>query len=307
MRYYHRSSDASPGHLLCLVAACFLLAGCAEASQQAAAPTRTPAHQQAEEARTRLEASEGGQLVLRTIEAHGGLEAWYSAPTSAYSWEYSNVGSNMRFKSYLVADNNTRQVYHDLLTLGTPDNAEPVEGRFAWDGTNAWISPDTLRQPNPRFWATTGYYFESIPFVLADPGVRYERLPEQNLDDVSHDMVKVTYDDGVGDSPGDAYTLYVNKESGLVDAIRYTVTYGRNRPEPGQPVRESLFYYQDYVTVDGLTVATRFRGFRFVDGVKGDFRNEAWASDISFRQPFDAAKLQMPEDGRIQPMPERSE
>jgi len=38
-----------------------------------------------DEARTRLMASEGGQMVLDVIEKHGGLEAWYAAPTSAYS------------------------------------------------------------------------------------------------------------------------------------------------------------------------------------------------------------------------------
>ena len=48
--------------------------------------------EKAAEARTRLIESEGGQLVLAAIEAHGGLENWYAAPTSAYAWEYSNLG-----------------------------------------------------------------------------------------------------------------------------------------------------------------------------------------------------------------------
>ena len=291
-------------YLTLVLAAGLLLAGCADAPQPAEEDTApTMAQQKAEEARARLEASEGGRLMLRAIEAHGGLEAWYSATTSAYGWEYSNVGMNARFKSYLVADNNTRQVYHDLLTYGTPDDPKPVNGRFAWDGTNAWISPDTLQSPNPRFWATAGYYFQSIPFVLSDPGVHYELMTDEALDGVPHDMVKASYDDGVGDSPGDTYTLYINKETGLVDAIRYTVTYGRGRPAPDAPVRENLFYYLDYVTVDGLTTPTRYQGFSFTDGQKGDFRNEAWVTDISFRQPFDASKLAMPEDGRVQPMP----
>ncbi|TVR57602.1 MAG: hypothetical protein EA421_00900 [Gemmatimonadales bacterium] len=49
------------------------------------------------------------------------LEAWYRAPTSSYTWEYANVGSDVRFKSFLVADNRTREVYHDLLTTGSYD------------------------------------------------------------------------------------------------------------------------------------------------------------------------------------------
>jgi|TARA_B100000809_G_scaffold60873_1_gene57478 hypothetical protein len=60
---------------------------------------------------------------------------------------------------------------------------------------------------------------------------------------------------GVGDSPGDTYVLYIDQESGLVKAIRYTVTYFSGRlPSTEPPKRETLFYYEDYVTVDGLTV-----------------------------------------------------
>lgn len=269
-----------------------------------AAPYAVPAEAvpaEAAAARARLEASPGGRLVLRAIEAHGGLEAWYAAPTSAYAWEYSNAPANLRFKSYLVADNRTRRIYHRLVSLGTPEAPAPIAGRFAWDGTEAWISPASIERINPRFWASTGYYFESIPFILADPGLHYTPLPDEPLDGVPHAMVRVSFEAGVGDAPDDTYTLYVNKDTGLVDAIRYTVTYGRRGG--GSPPRETLFYYEDYVTVDGLTVPTHFRGYAFVDGRKGDFKNEAWASEISFRQPFDERQLQRPPDARVQPPP----
>ena len=111
--------------------AAWLLIGCADTSEQSATSATSTSRQKAEAARARLSASEGGRLVLRAIEAHGGLEAWYSAPTSAYGWEYSNVDSEVRFKSHLVADNNTRQVYHELVGLGTPDDLRPFTGRFA--------------------------------------------------------------------------------------------------------------------------------------------------------------------------------
>jgi hypothetical protein len=44
-----------------------------------------------EEAMLRLQASDGGRLVLDAIEAHGGLENWYRAPTSSYTWEYTRT------------------------------------------------------------------------------------------------------------------------------------------------------------------------------------------------------------------------
>ncbi len=260
---------------------------------------------QAAEARARLMVSEGGQRVLSATEAHGGLENWFAAPTSAYAWEYSNLGSNMRFESYLVADNRTRRVYHDLRTFGTPESVEPVDASFSWDGQEAWMSPADRREPNPRFWATTGYYFESIPFVMADPGVHFQVLPPDTLDGVLHDRVMAYYDAGIGDSPGDTYTMYLDQQTSRVGAVLYTVTYGEayepNPDGPGLPTRETLFYYLDYTTVDGLTVPTRFRGYTYRDGVQGDLRNEAWASEISFKEPFDEARLEMPEDARIEP------
>lgn len=260
------------------------------------APLEAP--DEAAEARARLEATDGGRLVLRAIEAVGGLELWYATPTSAYGWEYSNTGSNLRFKSFLVADNRTRRVYHRLVSLGTPQDPTPVEGRFAWDGEEAWIQPAEIDAINPRFWATTGYYFSSIPFVLADPGIVYERLPDEELDGKVYDMVRVGYEPGVGDA-SDTYTLYVDKQTGRVEAIRYTVTFG------GRPARgETLMYYRDYVTVDGLTVPTHLVGYGFVDGARGEARNEAWVTDISFTEPFDAAQLEMPAGGRVQPLPQ---
>jgi hypothetical protein len=260
---------------------------------------------QVERATERLSGSEGGSRILEVIEAHGGLRSWYEAPTSSYEWEYSNVGSDMRFRSFLVADNRTRRVYHDLLTFGTPEAVEEVDARFAWDGSEAWMSPGSRTQPNPRFWSLTGYYFSSIPFVLADPGLRFRILPPEPVDGVRHERVMSYFDSGVGDSPGDIYVVYIDPETDRVAAVLYTVTFGRayQPSEEGPPPPESgtLFHYDDYTTVDGLTVPTRFRGYGYREGEQGEFRNEAWVSRISFREPFDETLLEMPADARIEP------
>jgi len=268
------------------VAACGGASGAGRASEMASA------------ARARLETSEGGRTVLRAIEAAGGLDAWYGKPTSSYSWEYANEGSNIQFRTHLVADNRGRRMYHRLETLGDYGAPQPVEGRFAWDGTDAWIWPAEIDRVNPRFWSSTGFYFSSIPFVLADPGLTYEAMPPETLDGTTYDMVRVRFGEGIGDA-SDTYTLYVDPATGRLRAIRYTVTFG------GRAARgENLFYYEDYTTVEGLTVPTHFVGYRFENGEKGEFRNEAWVTGISFHEPFDESQLEMPEGARIQPMPE---
>lgn len=257
-----------------------------------------------EAAEERLTQNEGGQRILRAIEAHGGLKAWYRAPTSSYTWEYANKDANVRFKSFLVVDNRTRRAYHDLLTTGTYDNAQSVDARFAWDGEQAWIAPDSIERPNPRFWALSGFYFQQIPFVLADPGTNYEALPDDSIDGTPHDMVRVGFTDGTGDSPDDTYTLYLDKGTGRVDAIRYSATYGRD-VGPDADLSETFFDYEDYVTVDGLTVPTRFEGYSYSEdeGPGDTLRNEARADSISYRRPFDASKLEPPENARTVPLP----
>ncbi len=284
-------STLFPRHLRAVTVVTLMMAGCGQ-------PPADPGSERVEATTARLGASEGARLILSSINAHGGLQAWYDAPTSSYNWEYSNTAANLRFKSYLVADNQSRLAYHDLMQVGTPDSVSEVTAQFAWNGTLAWMNPATVSGLNPMFWAMTGYYFQSIPFVLADPGLRYEMLPVDTLDGKPFDMVKVSFDEGVGQSDGDTYTIYVDQESRLVRAIRYTVTFGRGRPEPGAAPRESLFYYNDYTTVDGLTVASHFKGYQYDADGRGAPRSEAWATDISFRRPFDASRLEVPEGAR---------
>jgi hypothetical protein len=283
-------------------AACLLFAACDGLPE---APRVTPSQQQAQAAAERLSSSDGGKIVLRAINAHGGLETWYAAPTSSFTWEYSNARMNSRFKTRAVIDNRSRRAYHEILAIGTPEEPQPYEGRFAWDGEQAWIFPADTPTINPRFWALTGFYFQQIPFVLADPGLTYAVLPDEEIEGKAYDMVKISFGDGVGDSPGDNYTLYVDKESDMVAAIRYTVTYGRQPAAEGdaQPPAETQMLYQDYTTVDGLTVATHFYGTNFANGAVVDFKNEAWAAEISYRQPFDESKLAMPDGSRIEPPP----
>ena len=308
--YPARSGGPSRVLLVAAAVLALILVGCgggADAPADEAASNVVPeseVERRVEAARQRLTQSEGGRRVMRAIEAHGGLAAWYRAPTSSYTWTYANREVDLRFSSFLVVDNRTRRAYHDLRTTGAYDDARPVDARFAWTGERAWIAPDSIERPNPRFWALTGFYFQQIPFVLADPGLNYEALPDDTLDGTPHDMVEVTFDRGVGDAPGDTYTLYLDKDSGRVDAIRYTVSYGRD-VEPGADLPETFFDYQDYVTVDGLTVPTRFEGYPYseADGIGDTPRNEAVADSISYRRPFDASRLEPPANARFVPLP----
>ncbi|MFO8098395.1 MAG: hypothetical protein R6T83_02095 [Salinibacter sp.] len=288
-----------------------LLAGCGGGDSDSAASNVVPdsvVEQEVADARERLTQNEGGERVLRAIEAHGGLAAWYRAPTSSYVWEYANEGADLHFASFMVVDNRTRRAYHDLLRTGPFEDPQPVDAAFAWTGDRAWVAPPDMEQPNPRFWALSGFYFQQIPFVFADPGVNYEALPDDTIDGTPHDMVRITFGDDVGDAPDDSYTLYLDKDSRRLDAIRYTVTFGRN-VDADADLSETFFDYQDYVIVDSLTVPTRFEGYAYSEeGGIGETRtNWAEADSISYRRSFDESRLTPPDTARFVSLPGEEE
>ncbi len=299
------------GELVPLVGA-LLLVGCGGGASDtnadaSAAPNVVPdsvVQQRVAAARERLTQNDGGRRVLRAIEAHGGLAAWYRAPTSSYVWEYANQGADLHFASFMVVDNHTRRAYHDLLRTGAYEAPQPVDAEFAWTGDRAWIAPPDIEQPNPRFWALSGFYFQQIPFVFADPGVNYDAVPDESIDGTPHDMVRITFGDDVGDAPDDSYTLYLDKETGRVDAIRYTVTFGRDVGSEAD-LSETFFDYQDYVTVDRLTVPTRFEGYAYSDaeGIGETRTNWAETDSMSYRRSFDESRLTPPDTARFVPLP----
>lgn len=203
-------------------------------SPASGAPSKAAVDQRVQEASERLLASDGGRLVWDAIEAHGGLAGWLGAGSVAFTFDYAPLGKPeaRRYTRSRVDLWRARAVQEEL--------GEGADARFGWNGEEAWITPSPEAFPSSvRFWATTPYYFVGIPFVLADPGARFAVLPDAELDGVAHHLVKVTYEEGTGDSPDDYYIVYLHPETRRVAALRYVVAYPA-RFEKGQHSPEKL-------------------------------------------------------------------
>lgn len=203
------------------------------------------------EAQARLGKSAAGKLLWKTIEAHGGLRRWYEHGTITFSFHYEPLKSSPNPRPGIKTLNkvelwNTRA--HQKRIDGT-------EAEFAWDGTDAWVWPTKDALPFPaRFWALTPFYFVGIPFVLADPGTRYEKLPDLNLKGRLLHTLRVSYGDGVGDSPDDYYIIHISPETHRVVAIRYVVSYPGFFPK-GRHSPEKFMFYRDHRESSGVRIA----------------------------------------------------
>ena len=244
------------------------------------------------EARGRLESSEAGTLIWQAIEAHGGLARWLQAGTLTFGFDYRPIGApERRMHTRQHVDLWRARAVHEELEGGAGDLA-----RFGWDGERSWITPDAAAFPSPaRFWSLTPYYFVGMPFVVADPGAQYERLPGAELDGQPYDLVKITYDPGTGDSPDDYYVLYLHPESHELAALRYVVAYPGFFPEGGH-TPEKIMRYTDLHEVDGLRFAGTLDTYAW-DGeaaTPGAKVTEITVDDIVMAEPIPADRFAPP-------------
>jgi len=210
------------------------------------------------------EKNEARQLVMESIEAHGGKEKWYASGQLQFRWKYhmTDKGPNAIVDTIQTIDPSTLAVVHEVVgrdvRFGMSDNGE------------VWIRPSGAEfSPPPRFWALTPFYFVGIPFVFNDPNANFELLSEtMEFESKNYTQVKVTYNQAAGDSPDDYYVLLIDQETNLVRGAYYTVTSELVAPDgPGPPKFITLDNLQD---VGGVLLAGGHRTFRMEDGKIGE-------------------------------------
>lgn len=205
------------------------------------------------------------------IVAHGGLERWQSFGALEYDVARGDMQQNHLIDLY---SRRTRQA-SETFTLG-------------YDGTDVWVAPNLEAfRGNPRFFIGLDFYFFALPFVLADPGTKREDLGRVTVNGVVYDAVKISYDDGVGESPDDYYIPHFDPETGQMRLLLYTVTFRSQEPNENYGAR----MYEEWQTVEGLVVPKTVVSYRW-DSEQyqlGDRRGETVYNNVSFstEQPDD--------------------
>jgi hypothetical protein len=177
------------------------------------------------------------------LDAHGGLDTWESYGTVEYDFALE-IGDATRDDHHVFdLDRRRVRVEHTDYTLG-------ITSATVWAAPNMDAYGYTAP---PRFYGKAYTYLFSIPFVFADPGVNVESVGQRRLQGTAYDVLKITFDEGVGDTPRDIFYVYLNPDSHQVHAALFSVTY-RN-PEVTRPITGVI--YNEWTTAGGLTVPRR--------------------------------------------------
>jgi len=188
-------------------------------------------------------------------DAHGGLDTYKKQGTLEYD-QSMELGGAINLSDHQLFDLNSRNVLitSDSYTIG-------------FDGKEAWITPGAEALGiQPRFYALTPFYFFGLPFLFADEGANLKPLGTKELGGKEYDVVKVTFDKGVGDTPDDDYYAFIDKDTKLLKVATYIVTYpplmqGKSVDE----LERHAAVYDEWQEVEGLTVPKKVVFYEWTD------------------------------------------
>ena len=222
-------------------------------------------------------------LLQKALTAHGGLAKWQEMNTLEYSME-----RNQKPEKHII-DLQSRKVLlkHEDYQLG-------------FDGQEVWISPnkEAFGKGSPRFYHNLYFYFYAIPFVLADPGVRYEVLPQKEIQGQLYNALKISYGAGIGDAPDDYYIAHFNTDTNLMEWLLYTVTY-----YSGEKNEKFKALHYEWQQVNGLTLPSKLTGYKYEDGQVGDIRYTRPFTDVQIKSTkLNSSIFEMPNGSEIDPL-----
>ncbi|MBQ4822665.1 DUF6503 family protein [Aquimarina sp. MMG016] len=192
--------------------------------------------------------------IAAVFKAHGGIQAFDQMNTLVF--ELSNPEGNEKHTTNLKTRH--ARVETDKFVLG-------------FDGKEVWIEQDsTYFKGNPRFYHNLMFYFYAMPFVLGDDGITYEKVEDLKVGDQTYPGYKISYAEGVGDSPKDNYFLYYDAKSYQMKYLGYTVTFFSK--ESSEKI--SLIEYADWNDVNGLLLPKTLKWRTYKNGIVEEVKSE---------------------------------
>lgn len=170
-----------------------------------------------------------------------------------------------------------------LLTNSTKGLMELKDGnKIFYEGSKVFHSPQMKNTKGVRFSAFTWSYFFLFPYKLTDPGTQWLEYENDSLNGKTYLSEKLTFGEGIGDSPEDWYIVYANPETQLIEVASYIVTLNKSKEEAEEDPH--AIQYHNYKTIEGVPFATEWTFWEWsADKGLGKQLGAATLSNISFQ------------------------
>ncbi|MBT8243743.1 MAG: hypothetical protein HKP48_01860 [Winogradskyella sp.] len=185
--------------------------------------------------------------ITKVFDAHGGIDNWNRMKTLSFTMNKPNgaevTTTNLKTRAELIE---------------TPTYAAGFDGRTLWvnekDGNEY--------KGNAKFYKGLMLYFYAMPFIVGDDGIIYEEAEPLTFEGKTYPGVLISYDAGIGESPNDQYIVYYDAETGQMQWLAYTVTYGKEEKSN----KFSYIRYNDWQKINGLVLPNSLTWYNVKDG-----------------------------------------
>ena len=217
----------------------------------------------------------------QALEAHGGYETFQQYHQVEYDLKDWPFSQNAPLNDHQMANLDNRHMYI---------KADDYE--VGYNGEEAWTSDAEALGLPADFYYATPFYFFSLPFVFADPGANVESLEPQEFEGKTYDAIRVTYGQGVGDSPDDNYVAYFNQDDHTLKLVHYVVTHSAvTQGQSADELPRSAIVYETLQEANGLQVPQTASFYAWKDGRLGEKAGTIRYENVRFSEDVPAAAM----------------
>ncbi len=217
------------------------------------------------------------ESITKVFDAHGGIDNWNKMQTLSFTMEKPNG------KEVTTTHLKTRAERIDTPTYD-----------MGSDGTSLWVNEKDGNEykGNAKFYKGLMMYFYAMPFIVGDDGIIYEDAAPLVFEGKSYPGILISYDTGIGASPDDQYILYFDAETGQMQWLGYTVTFGKD----GKSKDFHFIRYNNWQTTSGLVLPKSMDWYTYENNLPIDKRNTVEFSNVVLSEKApDASMFVMPE------------
>jgi hypothetical protein len=187
----------------------------------------------------------------KIINAHGGMDEWKNQQT--LSFKMGNQTHTVDLHSREV------KITSPKFSMGNDD------------GT-VWIKQDKQNfEGSPTFYHSLMFYFHTMPFVFADDGINYREMPDKEVNGTNYKALKMSFDEGVGDSSKDEFIVYYHPDSYKMEWMAYTSTYRSQERSDDF----GMIHYKKWEEANGFLLPTKLQWHKYNNAKVGKARGDA--------------------------------
>ncbi|WP_179020380.1 DUF6503 family protein [Winogradskyella forsetii] len=221
------------------------------------------------------------EAITKVFDAHGGIDQWNKMKSLAFTMEKPNgkevTKTNLQTRAELI------------------DTPKYTQG---FDGETLWIKEKAGSEYNgkPMFYKGLMMYFYAMPFIVGDDGIIYEEAEPLTFEGKTYPSILISYEAGIGESPDDEYIIYYDSETGQMQWLAYTVTFGKD----GKSNEFKFIRYNNWQTVNGLVVPKSVDWYTYENNQPIEKRNTVEFTDVMISEKFpDTSIFEKPEDAKV--------